>query len=755
MLPFAAAVFIGAFLLFLVQPLMGKFVLPWFGGTPAVWTTCLLFFQTALLAGYGYAHLLTTTCRPVRQVWIHTTALLVVALGLPPTPAASWKTMTAAEPLVQLLSLLIYNLGPVFVVLSATGPLLQRWFATVSPGPSPYRLYALSNAGSLLALIAYPLVVEPTWDRESQGWGWSIGFLGFILVCLWSGSRVWLKNRTESGLGETRERDVPLMTLSRITRLGWLCWPGVASALLVSTTTALTLDVAAVPFLWVVPLAVYLLSFIITFEHSRWYWRKTYIGLAVIMAAATADLLMAGSIPTFWQTGTTLLAGLFVACMVCHGELYRARPAAARLTHYYLHIAGGGALGSLSVAVLAPLFFDRYVELPVAWAALLLGVVAAMLKPRSVAIARAIGFGGFATLFAIPLFRAGESLGTGGSIAGDAFASCWDFWQSNPMLTLGVAVMSTATLLDREHFIVRTWRTRSGVLASIIATGAAVGLLHFGILQDAHAIVSERNFHGVLTVSDYNADVPRAHSRYLSHGSTTHGIQLRHPDNAQYPTSYYAPEAGIGRALSRANQTAGRNIGVVGLGVGTLAAYGQSGDTLRFYEINPAVVRLARTHFNFLEHTAAGVEITEGDGRLLLEQEATGDMFPRFDILVLDAFSSDAVPIHLLTREAFDTYLARLTPTGLLVINVSNRLVDLAPVVTAHAAERGLWVASIYHAPAPDDWWSFPSEWMLLSRSSETLKDPLVTEVAAVDQPASSMVSPWTDSHASVLPILR
>ncbi len=755
MFPFLAAVFLGAFLLFLVQPLMGRFVLPWQGGAPAVWTACLLFFQTALLLGYLYAHLLGRRLSLSRQSAVHTALLLGALWWIPPLPTfAAGGDPGGDPPVLAVVVMLLQTIGPPFVLLAGSSPLLQRWFAHAQPGRSPYRLYALSNAGSLLALLAYPLLVEPWFTRQVQAIGWSLLYVGFVATCAWVswklvGPRPHVARGTPSDELSTADA-APAPTWRN--HLAWMAWAGLATALLTATTNALTLDVAAVPFLWILPLAIYLGSLILAFDHPRWYRRSFFVFLLPFAMAASLDLRIFGSTLELEQLVVTHLLALGVAGMICHGELHRARPSARFLTGFYLCLAGGGALGTLGTAVVSPLVFDRDHDLPILWTALTALVAAQLIRTRDLPRVRTWSGGLLFALIAVPVLRPADETG---------LLSLVHTWVELARNTAGVLV-PVLLLLGIIHLrppagLVGDWNRRSsiGLLALV---GVIAWFVVGSSLQSPPGLVaSRRGFFGEVTVIDYTAADPRSHSRYLAHGNTTHGIELLHPDWRDYPTSYYSAQSGIGRAFTRANQRAGRRIGVVGLGVGTIAAYGMAGDHLTFYEIDRHIIELATTHFHFLADSAAAIDIRLGDGRRLIEAEAAlgADAPPRYDMLVLDAFSSDSVPIHLLTREAFAAYLQRLGPHGVLVINVSNRLVDLRPVLEGHARHFGLHLAHLINRPDAENWWDFSSEWILLAPQRAALDTATITEWTGIAAPAELEGIDWTDEFASLWSVLR
>ena len=597
MFPFALASFLGAFLLFAVQPLLGRYVLPTFGGAPAIWSICLVFFQTALLAGYLYAHALTQLKSQRHQVLIHGLLFAIALLFLPPIPATASLTGASNSVAWRALGLLIQTIGLPFAIMAATGPLIQSWFSRSFPQRSPYRLFALSNAGSLLGLLTYPILIEPHFDRATQAWGWSAGFGLLAAVLLKSGFSRANNSTLENSLAPTEP-----ISLAR--RLIWIGWAAIGSGLLVATTNALTHDVAGVPFLWIAPLTVYLLTFIVAFDHPRWYHRPTLSAALVVASVIIIDAAAASGIASFSQLSAAYLVSLLVAGLVCHGELYRSRPQSRHLTAFYLHIATGGAMGSLWVALFAPAVFDRFVELPILWTSVIGWFSYGIFRTQNVRLARALGFGVAISPLFLVLFRSIDALFFG-------HATWIDFWEnlshtvgsSLNWPTIGIGTALLLALGDIRTGVLRQWHGRVILLVMIFPTAVLAGWWKFGLQHDPAAIFVARNTFGTITVSDFNPDQPRAHVRYLSHGSTTHrhpGIQLMHPDYQGWPTTYYGPQSGIGLALSQAQQSADREIGVVGLGVGTVASYGQTGDHFRFYELDEAMVEVAQTQFTAL-----------------------------------------------------------------------------------------------------------------------------------------------------------
>lgn len=786
MLPYALTIFTGAFLLFQVQPLIGKYILPWFGGGPGVWTTCLLFFQTLLLGGYAYAHFSSRHLTPRRQAAVHGVLLLLSLALLPIIPSESWKAHLSGDPILHILLLLTVCIGLPYFVLSSTGPLMQQWFSVTQPGVSPYRLYALSNIGSLLALISYPFYFESHFTRHAQANLWSAGLGFFVLCCGFCAWRLWRDaaagripntRAADAAAGQSDEKTPPL------DKLLWIGLPAVASILLLATTNKLCQEVAVVPFLWVLPLSLYLLSFILCFDHPRWYHRGIYAGLLAVGIGVVCYLLSEGNSAPLAQQISGYTGTLFIACMICHGELYRLKPPPRRLTSYFLLISAGGALGGLLVAVVAPLVFNEYWELQAGYWTLsyLLGALCFRHKSRTFVIGTAAGILG-ATIV-VPLLRASREA-TGGLL--DRFqelyqnyfvsASAWDkvrqfggiawqeilsfyglYWQW-VLLVLAVFVGCVLTLPRRGW--VREWQPR--MVSFLMFCSVGLGMVFLIQMRrsdndssDHVRLSASRNFYGTLKVFDYASSEPEGHYLSLLNGAITHGIQFEKMPQAMWPTSYYGETSGVGLALQHLSAPVGqRRIGLVGLGTGTLAAHGQTGDYLRIYEINPAVKELALHRFSYLANTPAKVDIVLGDARLSMEQELAANQPQQFDLLALDAFSSDAIPVHLLTKESFEIYLHELKPDGVIAVHTSNRYLDLRPVVENLAKHFNLGIAVISDDDEKD-WWIYRTTWILVTKNQAILDKPEISSVTDSSEHPEKPAVFWTDDHASLYEILK
>ena len=659
---FGITILAGAFLLFQVQPLVSKAILPWFGGCPAVWTTCMLFFQVVLFAGYCYAHLLQRWLAPRRQAAVHL-ALVVAALALLPIlPGAHWKPQDSSNPTWQILLLLAATVGLPYFALSATSPLVQAWFSGVCPDRSPYRLYALSNAGSLVALLSYPFLFEPAFALRQQSLLWSGSFILYAALCGASLVSVWRcvsplpLGEGPAGTGEDSRFKVQGLAISRssnlqiskspsprwLDRLRWLALPACASLMLLATTNHVCQDVAVVPFLWVIPLALYLFSFIVTFDHARWYVRQFWAAAAILalIGSVANDFTRLSEDRRFFlnlsEELTLYLGAMFCACMVCHGELARLKPRPRHLTEFYLWIAAGGAIGGLLVGVAAPHCLKANYEWQIGVA--LSGILSAGLLvsarwKRTDAVAEG------KKLPTMPYSERRQSRSSAGPIPP----------RTSRRLSLSVVVRSTLFAC--------------AVLAVVVYLVCS--------LDDASYVRDRaRNFYGVVAVCDYYSDDPDKHELLLRNGQITHGCQFVDPAKHHWPTTYYGETSGVGRAILGLQKSGPVRVGAIGLGVGTLAAYARPGDLFRFYEINPQVVEMAKKHFTYLVDCRGQCEIKLGDARLSLEAEPPQE---KFDVIVVDAFSGDSIPTHLLTVEAFDIYRKHLALRGVIAVHVSNR----------------------------------------------------------------------------------
>ncbi len=678
---FCSTIFVSAFLIFQVQPLVSKFILPWFGGTPGVWSACMLFFQTLLFAGYAYAHFSIRRFGPRTQAAVHLGLLCVAALCLPIAPDAGWKPEGHEDPTWRILSMLLASVGLPYFVLSSTGPLMQAWFSRTQPEASPYRLYALSNIGSVLGLISYPFLFEPLWTTEIQSQMWSAGFVLFGVTCGWCALRAC---RSSSNAVTANAIDVSEASTNRPAAWDKLLWFGLsacASTMLLATTNQVCLDVAVIPFLWVLPLSLYLLSFILVFDSEKWYPRGTYtIAMVVSVTFATLVMYKSAFMPILPQL-VIHFATLFFCCMVCHGELVRLKPAPRYLTSFYLATSAGGAAGGLFVGLLAPVVFERLIELQIGLIACCVCLLGTHRRDQTTQPAKS--------------------------------KIMW-VWTCLSICVLG---------------LFRIWNTAEG---------------------SQNELAVSRNFFGVLRIVDEHTDDPQQQTRTMVHGRTHHGRQFLAAEKRRLATTYYSETSGVGLALRHHPRKSNLRGGFVGLGIGTLATYGRSGDDYRFYEIDPDVVQHAREHFTYLSDSEAQIDVVLGDARLSLEREAPQN----YDILVLDAFSSDAIPVHLLTREAMEIYLRHLQPSGIVAIHVSNRFFDLRPIVLRLAEEFG-FRAEKFESTSDDANGVFASHWMLLCRDTGFWSCPEI-QAAILRLPAPQTRAPlWTDQFSNLLGVLR
>ena len=677
MLLYALTIVVSAFLLFQVQPVIAKIILPWFGGSAAVWTTCLLFFQAVLLLGYIYAHGLIRYLKPRAQTLVHAGLLLASALVLPIIPREAWKPAGGEDPTFRILGLLAATVGLPYFLLSTTGPLLQAWYSRRNRGAMPYRLYALSNAGSMFALLSYPVLFEPFNTTSQQAVTWSFGYAAFIALC----GLTALRSGQPAEAGVAEADDAPARPGAG-TFLIWMALPACASALLLAVSNHLAQNVAAIPFLWVLPLSIYLLTFILCFEGSGWYRRNPYLQLLALGIGSMAYAMSrdAENLPVK-ILAPLFCMGLFTCCMVCHGEMARLKPHPRYLTYFYVMMSAGGAAGGLFVGFLAPKAFNWYYELPIVLVAC-------------------------AFLTMIVLRR------------------------------------------DPEATWFHSWRQPAPLTAGILALALA-GYLAFDVRQSTKdSLVMVRNFYGGLRVKDSGTPTSLDSTRSLTHGTINHGEQFLNPTRRDLPTTYYGPDSGVGIAI-RAKQKTGRiRVGVIGLGTGTLSSYGRGGDYYRFYEINPLVIGLARKEFTFLGDCKAQVEVALGDARLSLEREAAEN----FDVLAVDAFSSDSIPVHLLTREAMSLYFRHLKPDGVLAVHISNRYLDLAPVLEGERKALGK-VALLVDNEDDDEIDVFGSTWVLLASRTEVFAP--AEYKAAEPLKAGRSVRLWTDEYSNLFQILK
>ncbi len=763
---------LSAFLLFQVQPVISKFILPWFGGSPGVWTTCMLFFQIVLFAGYAYAHALTRL-RPRTQFIIHGVLMLGALICLPIAPGNSWKPAGNEDPVGRILLLLLGTVGLPYFVLSSTSPLTQVWFTRVLPKHSPWRLYALSNLGSLAALLSYPFIFEPRLDVLQQTHYWSVGFGLFAALSL------WMAHRTSAKTTPIEEKaavvnDQPPIWWHRVL---WVVLPALASVMLLATTNHVCQDVAVVPFMWVAPLSLYLITFIICFEHERWYVRGVWavLALGVIFVTIAEKKITLDVTPNYLAEIAWSFGAMFLACMICHGELARLKPAASRLTEFYLLMSAGGAVGGLLVSLVAPRVFVTYLEWPlgliIVFAVAVLTLVASIMRGSW----RQLGFRLLLFIGVVVLLN--FALG----FIPEKLSPKWLSWLpifSHGLLDLRDELFQALKVelnrlpeLVSSAYQVSAFKT-IGSLASLSGVFAAlfwrlprkrlhlvccIPMVWMGGLGVWHAnrwslkvderIERVRNFYGAVNVDeDWDSGLENTY-RTLTHGGIIHGMQNLGAEFRDIPVTYYGHESGIGRSLDSLMNNPDARVGIVGMGAGTTASYARRGQHWRFYEINPEISRLARKHFTYLadaEKRGAAVETIIGDARLMLEREPD----QKLDVILLDAFSGDAIPVHLLTQEAFAIYRRHMKPDGIIVVHVTNSYLALAPVVEKLAADMG-WKTTRIITEEDGDLDS--TDYVMVTLNEAFLK---ATPADEPEDPEPKDVPLWTDKRHDLFQIL-
>ena len=674
MLLAAVCTFLGAFLLFQIQPMIAKKVLPWFGGTPAVWSTCMVFFQTFLLLGYAFAYAAGSRLTLRRQFLTYGALLILAGFSLSIYPSDDWKPDSVNNPIFQILQILFVSVGFPYFVLSALSPLFQIWVSRVLGIANPYLLYALSNFGSLLALLTYPTLVDPNLNLRHQTQIWSLLFLLFIACCLALIYFLWrTPGEEQNQQAETAQVSIPSGTLFL-----WFGLSFCSSALLLAVTSHISHDIAVIPLLWILPLSIYLLSFILVFANERFYPRKICIVLSLLLLTKIADVGFAGPGSGLMFAISFCLFALFIFCLVCHGELVRLKPPPAALGRFYLLLSAGGAFGGIFVGLIAPVAFRTFAEFPLA-------------------------------------------------------------------LLFFIAILAIRLLAEARERNGNTLRRRH-VYCAILACAPVVCIVIFdGFSGSKETIDYDRNFFGMLSVRQHDAEDPADSYRQMVHGLITHGSQYLAPDKRRVATTYFTSSTALGKVLRGGAPDVPRKIGVIGLGVGTVATYARPGDVFRFYEIDQHVVKFAEEYFTFLKDSAAKIEIILGDARLRLEREASQD----YDVFVLDAFSGDAIPIHLLTKEAFDLYRRHLKPDGVIVAHISNLHINLVPVLMAYAAKENLkFCYSFYQPPAGQSGFA---HYGVISQSADRFQDLSCAKLSG----ESDKSSLWTDEYSSVFHLLR
>ena len=674
----AVAVLLSAFLLFQVQPIIAKYILPWFGGAASVWTVCMLFFQFALLVGYSYSHILVTYFKPRDQAIIHAVMLLITLSILPIEPDKNLAVEFEAQPFLGVMSLLTLTIGVPYFALSTTSSIIQAWFSRVHVGRSPYPLYALSNFGSIVALLIYPFIIETQFTVHTQIAYWATGYSIFVCLTffislyvakfLWNQHLVIVEPKGEKQIEDSHS-------------LLWFILGSAASISLLATSDHLSRDVASIPFLWVIPLSLYLLSFILCFQGDHWYQRRIFITLfPLLILGVMLDSLNLLELSFLWQIGL-YCSSLFVVCMICHGELAKKRPQASELTRFYLILSAGGAAGGLYVGLLAPNLTVFPMEL-------------------------FVGLGLVIVCLAVVLYQDEKASFYKGSTP-------W-FWRSFAAFT-----------------------------------GVFIGFLYFqNIIKTNQVMDATRNFYGTLYVKEKElTGGPKV--RILAHGTTLHGQQVI-DDKAlsNEPTSYYSKESGLGQALLSLSDKP-FNVGMIGLGIGTIAAYARPEDRLRIYEINPEVTDLAHKYFTYLSASKADIEIVHGDGRLSLEREDS----QRFDLLAIDAFSGDSIPVHLLTTQALMLYTAHIKEDGIVAIHTSNKYLDLRPVVMGTAKALG-FDGIVVETKSIEEKAISKSQWIILTKDAVVLKTFATYKHRSIE-PSDLDEIIWTDDFTNLFSILK
>ncbi|MFT7388767.1 MAG: hypothetical protein ACI8VC_002024 [Candidatus Endobugula sp.] len=685
MFSFALAIFTSAFLVFQVQPIIARFILPWYGGTPTVWTTCMLFFQLGLLGGYAYAHLLARYVPLKKQVSLHLIFVALSFLSLPITPSL---LDTHHHQTLEILLLLFSAVGLPFILLSASAPLLQHWFSRVHPNQKTFRLYALSNTGSLLALVSYPFIVEPMVKLSQQALYWSLFYGLFFLFCFCSSWPILRQSLAEEIDIDEHEPQPP----SWPKRLLWMLLAACGSIALLSITNQMTQDVAVIPFLWVLPLSLYLMSFIICFDRDSWYRRIIWFPFLAISITALLYLFEHdydnGKISLAYQV-VIYCAALFACCMVCHGEMVRKRPTDHHLTLFYLYVALGGALGGVLVNIIAPLLFDGYWELH--------------------------------------------------------------------LVLLAVMSIACACLLMEKHLLSQRLRMGFSVAAITAITISGYYLWDHKAYQQESSILNIRDFYGVLHV--YDEDIgTEDHYRSLYHGRIRHGEQWLHDDLKNKPSSYYGYNSGVGLAMTRhparlstVSSPTPLKAAMIGLGAGTIAAYGESGDAFSFYEIDPNMAYIAKHYFSYLEDGKADNTVILGDGRRSLTKQLQAGGSLQLDILAIDAFSGDAIPMHLLTSEASDMYWEHLKEDGILAIHITNLHLDLSSITRQLALRAGKEAISIVDYGGDYNGYS---DWVLITSNAEFLKDEkIIDQQSQWQRPLKPTL--WTDDFSNLFDVVN
>ncbi|MGJ8682699.1 fused MFS/spermidine synthase [Paraglaciecola sp.] len=673
-------------MIFQIQPLASKVLLPLFGGGAGVWTTCLFFFQLFLLVGYFYAHTLSKLKNIKAQVLIHVCLVLCSYWVLPFELAHSEFSFT--NPSIDIVWLLTVSIGLPFAILSATSPLMQSWFTFSRQTGNPYQLYAISNFGSFLALILYPVLVEPFVTLELQSILWTIGYVVFSILIGYIGFKL---SKLETGVVSEKIGREPTVNTSIKHFVIWFLLSALGVVLLVSVTNAMSQNIPPVPFLWLSPLAIYLVTYIVCFGNIRFYKPNVWLVIYGITAFIALFIYFIGGQFDIATQVTLYLLILFSATMVCHGELSKLKPKTEHATFFYLVISLGGVFGSFMVSFISPLIFDEFTEYPIA----------------------------IFSVFILFSFS---------------------------------ALLKTSAKQDSSIKNTLIWFNNRTVMASISGVVGVLWLLMFysmNLLYQQFDLDKSRNFYGILSVKDIvQGDVEE---RRLVDGSTAHGAQSLNED-VTLPLSYYRPNTGVELVLSELSKDENIDVGIIGLGVGALGAYGNEGDNYHFYELNPAVIEFANRHFRFLKQSKANISVRLGDARISLQKEFDKGITHQFDVLVVDAFSGDVIPTHLLTREAFKLYHQQITSQGTIILHISNRHLDLLPVVLGNAKYLGMQALLFSTQGGKQE---HDTDWVILTNKTSILTkmDFQKTRINLADNQLYTV--DWTDDYSSILPILK
>lgn len=768
MIRFALTIFVSAFLLFQVQPLIARYILPWFGGAPSVWTTCMLFFQMILLAGYAYSHGLTTWLKPKSQAIVHIVLLLSAIIFLPIIPSESLKPEGTESPTWQILILLLMTIGLPYFLLSTTGPLIQAWFRNRFPGRSPYGLFSLSNAGSLLALVTFPVLFEPRLGTAEHAVYWSFGFGIFIVFCGWCAISTLLTSKSDAeNKIEVKENfdDIEPAVPGLGDLVMWLLLSLVPSILLLASTNQICQEVAVVPFLWVLPLSLYLISFIICFVDEKppkspkdeaensaiWFFRlmmgynRTFHGTIMVLGVVLAlyCLNVGTSADLLVQIGGFSMA-LFGCCMTCHGELAKARPHPKYLTLFYLFVSIGGAMGGLFCVLVAQSLFLDYWELHIGLFGAVFLTFFALLRQREWDSIRNISEEVviWGLVFGVFFFQLAE-LGEEPQRKYILFGALAFF-----VIRIAIRLFASGNVVLRRNLTMGT----SALFMIAVSAGIAGGLVSQASSGEKDIVVRKRDFYGILKVIEYE------HSYTLLNGRINHGFQYKDEQWEMERSSYYAPGSGVGVAITYHPKRITGNtmkIGVIGLGTGTLAAWGEAGDLVRFYEINPEVEEIAQEQFTYIKKSPAEVDIVLGDARVKMQQQLKEDKPQGFDVLVVDAFSSDAIPRHLLTLECIELYRKHLNEDGILAIHISNRFLDLEPICY-HLAIATKYESLLFEYGSEDTEWEdgdTDSSWVLLTNNTEFMDNPEVIAREEIWGNQPEII--WTDNFGSIFQVIN